>query len=112
LPFNEFDIIQSPVQYALGVEYPGLVLINAAMYSPINQYHDRLETTIAHEVAHQWWYSMVGNDVVAYPWMDEALTSYSSLVYLREVNPPYYDRTMEYYENRMSNLPALTSLRI
>jgi aminopeptidase N len=34
-----------------------------------------------HEVAHQWWYSMVGNDQTLYPWLDEALTEYSVAVY-------------------------------
>jgi hypothetical protein len=28
--------------------------------------------TLAHEVAHQWWYGLVGNHSVYEPWLDEA----------------------------------------
>ena len=40
-----------------------------------------LEYVIAHETAHQWWYSIVGNDEVSEPWLDEALTEYSTILY-------------------------------
>ena len=40
-----------------------------------------LEYVIAHETAHQWWYSIVGNDEVNEPWLDEALTEYSTILY-------------------------------
>jgi aminopeptidase N len=32
---------------------------------------------VAHEVAHQWWYSIVGNDQYREPWLDETFASYS-----------------------------------
>jgi aminopeptidase N len=37
-----------------------------------------LAFVVAHEIAHQWWYNLVGNDVYDDPWLDEALASYSS----------------------------------
>jgi aminopeptidase N len=37
-----------------------------------------------HEVAHQWWYSLVGNDQLDEPWLDEALTEYTSLLYFEQ----------------------------
>lgn len=40
-----------------------------------------LEFAIAHEAAHQWWYAGVGSDQVLYPWQDEALAEYSTLLY-------------------------------
>ena len=40
-----------------------------------------LEYVIAHETAHQWWYSVVGNDEISEPWLDEALTEYSTVLY-------------------------------
>ena len=36
---------------------------------------------IIHETAHQWWYGLVGNDEYHYPWLDEALTEYSTLLF-------------------------------
>jgi aminopeptidase N len=38
----------------------------------------------SHEVSHQWWYSLVGNDVIGEPWLDEALAAYSSGIYVEE----------------------------
>jgi aminopeptidase N len=40
---------------------------------------------VAHEVSHQWWYSQVGNDVQTEAWLDEALASYSQIVYVEAV---------------------------
>lgn len=48
-----------------GSEYPGLVFS-----TPDN-------ATIAHEVAHQWFYGMVGNDQYNDPFLDESLTAFS-----------------------------------
>jgi len=39
---------------------------------------------VVHEVGHQWWYSLVGNDQVDDPWLDEALTQYSTLLYYED----------------------------
>jgi hypothetical protein len=81
-PFSEFDVMETPT-IAGGIEYPGLIVMNRNYYSRGN---DRFEFTTAHEVAHQWWYSMVGNDQVDEPWLDEALTQYSTLIYFEEVH--------------------------
>ena len=43
-----------------------------------------MEYLIAHETAHQWWYSVIGNDEINEPWLDEALTEYSTILYFEE----------------------------
>jgi aminopeptidase N len=43
------------------------------------------EHATAHEVAHQWWYGLVGNDQVNEPWLDESLTNYSAIIYWEEI---------------------------
>jgi hypothetical protein len=78
-PFTEFDIAEAPMNYASGVEYPGIVIIGDFLYDQPNQAN--FVVAVAHEVAHQWWYNVVGNDVFAEPWLDEALTSYTSSFY-------------------------------
>ena len=35
-------------------------------------------TDVVHEVAHQWWYSLVGDDEWREPWLDEAFAEYSA----------------------------------
>ena len=36
---------------------------------------------IAHEIAHQWWYGLVGNDEYNEAWVDESLTEYSTALF-------------------------------
>jgi hypothetical protein len=43
-----------------------------------------LEATIAHEVAHQWWAIGVGSDSQNHPFVDEALTNWSSMLYFED----------------------------
>ena len=43
--------------------------------------------TIAHEVGHEWWHIIVGNDSVLDPVVDEPLAQYSACLVLRETEP-------------------------
>lgn len=81
-PLTELDIVQIDAQKFLGVEYPGLIMIDRRLYAGERA---GLEIVVAHEVAHQWWYSLVGNDVQNEAWLDEGLTSFSQVVYQEEV---------------------------
>ncbi len=78
-PYAELNIVQNPTP--TGVEFPGLVQISAKAWVRGN---DFLEKVVAHEVGHQWFYGIVGNDQVNHPWIDESLTSYTEFVYWRE----------------------------
>jgi aminopeptidase N len=64
-----------------GIEYPGLVVIAERLY---DQQGGFFEFATVHEVAHQWWYSLVGNDQLDDPWLDEALAQYTSLLYYED----------------------------
>lgn len=75
-PYEELDVVETPTR-AGGIEYPTLVVISERLYTG----NPRLEWVVAHEVAHQWWYGVVGSDQVDTPWLDEALTQYSTLLY-------------------------------
>jgi len=43
---------------------------------------------VAHEVAHQWWYAVIGDDEVDDPWLDEAFAVYSSILYFERQQGP------------------------
>jgi aminopeptidase N len=81
-PLTEMDIVEIEARKFLGVEYPGLMMLDRRLY----ERGAGLEITVAHEVAHQWWYSLVGNDVQAEPWLDEGLASFSQIVYQEEIH--------------------------
>jgi len=77
-PYSELDLVSTATN-ALGVEYPGIIALTDNIYD--RTYQRYLESTTAHEVAHQWFYNLVGNDQVDEPWLDEALTQYATLLY-------------------------------
>ncbi len=85
-PFTELDVVDAPMRNALGVEYPGVILVASSLYEEPERTDFTLAT--AHEVAHQWWYSVVGNDVFDEPWLDEGLTTYSSSLYFEFAQSP------------------------
>jgi hypothetical protein len=60
-----------------GIEYPTLV------YQPVSS------ENVPHETAHQWFYSLVGNDQARDPWLDEGLATWAEAA----VNgaPPFPD---------------------
>jgi peptidase M1-like protein len=84
-PYTEFDIVSTPT-LALGIEYPGMIAIAARIYDVDSDYRGTpariyMESTIAHETGHQWFYSLVGDDQLDDPWLDESLTQFATLQY-------------------------------
>jgi aminopeptidase N len=64
------------------MEFPCLIMIGKDCYTGTGR--DFGETCIAHEIAHQWWYSAVGSDQINTPWVDESLAEYLGFLYWRE----------------------------
>ncbi len=68
-PYPVFTIAQAPGD-KFSLEFPMVTFMSAdAMRNP---------TLVHHEVAHQWWYGIVGNDQMNEPWIDEAFAEYSA----------------------------------
>jgi aminopeptidase N len=108
-PYAEMDVVSVPLQLASGVEYPGLFLMKDGLYFLDKEQPYLLTTIISHEVAHQWWYALVGNDVIEHPWQDEALTTFSSLLYLEQFQPRVYDGTVEYFRKVADEIESIRS---
>ncbi len=92
-PYKELDVVESNYEFG-GMEAPGLVRISQLYSWFIGEensqkeradYSDRLRGTVAHEVAHEWFYGVVGNDQYNEAWLDESLAAYSEQVYWRSV---------------------------
>jgi aminopeptidase N len=85
----------------------------------LSQGDEWLELVVAHEVAHQWWYGLVGNDQIHDAWLDEGLASYASMLYFRDIygaeraavlmsayyQQPYYAQSTT-YQRTPANLPV------
>lgn len=88
-PYTELDIVATPT-LALGIEYPGMVAIADRIYNVDGEYRGSpaslyIESTVAHEVGHQWFYSLVGDDQLDDPWLDESLTQFATLQYYTDL---------------------------
>jgi hypothetical protein len=90
-PYTEFDIVSTPTE-SLGMEYPGIVVITSHLYD-VNDDGSisaswLMGSTVAHEVGHQWFYNLVGDDQLDDPWLDEALTQFATLQYYADEYGP------------------------
>jgi peptidase M1-like protein len=71
-PYPTFSFVEEPIG-AGGVEFPNIVWITPRKSVTAR----RLEYLFAHELAHNWFQGMVGNNETAQAFLDEGLTSYS-----------------------------------
>ena len=69
-PYPTLDVARSGAGYAL--ESPALVWIPLSLQRDVASF-------VVHEVGHQWFYAVVGNDQVAEPFADEAVTEFLTL---------------------------------
>ena len=74
-PYKNLDVVETSFVHG-GMEYPNIVLISDDI-SDYNTY----KQVIVHEIAHQWWYGVVGNNQYSYGWIDEGLTEYSTALF-------------------------------
>lgn len=77
-PYQTYSVVQTDFIHG-GMEYPNLVMISADIENS-----DDYKNVIVHETAHQWWYGIVGNDEMKNPWLDEALTEFSTVLFYDE----------------------------
>jgi len=79
-PYTELDLVDAPGAFG-GIEYPGLVFIGT-IGTP------RIVSPIVHEVAHQWFYGLIGNDQLNEPWLDEAAATYAETLFYEGTGSP------------------------
>jgi hypothetical protein len=80
-PFKELDLVDVPLTSgALGVSWTGMIFINGPQlyekFRPTRAKLDSLDFTVAHEVGHQWWGSIVGANSNDHAFQVEGLTNY------------------------------------
>lgn len=98
-PYAELDLAVTPT-FALGIEYPGIIALNQGMFTPgqdlrVAPEESWLESTVAHEVAHQWFYNLVGNDQPDQPWLDESLSQFATWEYFSDERGPSAARAFQ-----------------
>ena len=76
--WSTYTLAVTPDVYREGIEYPTLVFLGRGPF---------IRLITQHETAHQWFYSLVGNDQARDPWLDEALATWSQLQLAGGVTP-------------------------
>lgn len=68
--WRNYTVVVPPDLHDVGIEYPTLTFVGASGYPRL---------FVDHETAHQWFYSLVGNDQARDPWLDETLATWAQL---------------------------------
>ena len=76
-PYKVVSVVQGPKSFGGGMEYPTITVI-----SPMHSAAE-LETTIAHEVGHNWFYGILGSNEREYPWIDEGINTFYEGKYVK-----------------------------
>ncbi len=86
-PYPTFRIAETPLpaSYA-GMEYPRIVFLSSEL-STQDFPRSTARYVLAHEIAHQWFYGLVGDDQLADPWLDEAFATHLALLAYERVAP-------------------------
>jgi hypothetical protein len=62
------------------MEFSGLVALGSTDFDGYDgTSHDRLSRITAHEVSHQWWYNLIGDNQAREPWLDEGFARFNEL---------------------------------
>jgi len=114
-PWTEVDLVSAPLGGGVGgMEWPGMIWIEQSMFGGglpgMGQFGDvlgdsdmdlstilgswggpalttTLEWTIAHELGHEWWHALVGNDSIASPAVDEPLAQFAACIAMIDIHP-------------------------
>ena len=85
-PYEEYRVAET--EFAGGMEFSGLSFLGSLWYGTYpGGVRSQLVALAAHEVSHQWWYGLVGSDQVREPWLDEAMATFSELVFYEQRYP-------------------------
>jgi hypothetical protein len=87
LPLKRISVVQA--DFPDGMEFSGIVFVSTRWFTALweGKPDSWLTVITAHEVAHQWWYSSVGDDQGQTPWLDESFAIYSELLFIEDKYP-------------------------
>ena len=89
-PYDSLSVVETDVPD--GQEYDGLVFLSSDFYDQYGGSNRSNMVSIGvHEIAHNWWFGLVGNDQALEPWLDEAMSVYSERIFYEFTNPNYGD---------------------
>ena len=98
-PYYHQQISLVSADFLHNMEMDGMVLLSSKVIDFYdNTAENNLTILIPHELSHQWFYSQVGNDQAMEPWLDEALATYSEVLFYNRYHP---DLSQWWWDNRV-----------
>lgn len=79
-PYDQVSVVDGGASSGGGMEYPNLTIVNFGLPN----WTRLLEMVIMHEVGHNWFYGMLGNNEMDEAWLDEGMNSFAENRYLEE----------------------------
>jgi aminopeptidase N len=70
-PYADLTVVVLP-RLSGGIEFPGAIMLGTGEY---------LDETGSHEVGHEYFYGLVGNDQARDPWLDESFATYAEALH-------------------------------
>jgi hypothetical protein len=86
-PYAALDVAAVPG--VTGLEFSGMIWLDEGYVAdPVGtgSRPGAIEFLVAHEVAHQWWYGVVGSNPQRAPFLDEGLADYSAVLYFEQAH--------------------------
>jgi len=80
-PYHQVTAVDGGLSAGAGMEYPNITVVG----NTANDF--TLETVIAHEVGHNWFYGILGSNERKNPWMDEGINSFNENRYIETKYP-------------------------
>jgi hypothetical protein len=109
-PYPHDTLVLIEADFRDGLEFDGLYFLDRGLYQRYNDTPREYLIPIAvHETAHQWWQGLVGNDQAWEPWLDEALATYSELLFYERHYPDLVEWWWYFRVNRFGPAGAVDS---
>ncbi|MCD7034824.1 M1 family metallopeptidase [Metabacillus sp. GX 13764] len=103
-PWPELDVVTMEGWFG-GMEYPQLVMISLNE----NRKQEWVKSVNAHEIGHQWFYGIIGDNEYDEPWLDESFASFAAALYdnsLDELNVPPLSDPYYHISSKVSDFTA------
>lgn len=92
-PYQTVKSVTGPLNAGGGMEYPTITIIDAFNNA------SAVEQVIVHEVGHNWFYGVLGNNERKYPFMDESINSYYEDRVIKHFAPKDTSKRMDIEES-------------
>lgn len=95
VPQSSISFVEA--DFSDGMEYEGIYFLEQVYFNPrLRSAQSGLASLTVHETSHQWWGGLVANDQALEPWLDEALATFSELIFYEQRYPHLVDWWWEY----------------